>query len=82
MNINNEVPEVIYPDPVHEDVVLEKNLYAEMRDGIKLAMDLYKPARSKVLSSFHPPSFSRAFWQHECQGNCAPVNQANKRMRG
>jgi predicted acyl esterase len=44
---NKEIPEVIYPDPVHEDVVLEKNVYAEMRDGIKLAMDLYMPARSK-----------------------------------
>jgi predicted acyl esterase len=44
---NNEIPAVIYPDPVHDEVVLEKNAYAEMRDGVKLAMDLYMPARSK-----------------------------------
>jgi predicted acyl esterase len=47
MNINNEIREVIYPDPVHEDIILDKNVHAEMRDGIKLAMDLYKPARGK-----------------------------------
>lgn len=36
--------DIVYPNPVPEGVVLEKNLYATMRDGIKIAVDVYKPA--------------------------------------
>jgi len=36
--------ELAYPNPVPEGVSLEKNLYAEMRDGIKIAVDVYRPA--------------------------------------
>ena len=36
--------DVIYPDPVPDGVILEKNVYAEMRDGTKVAMDIYKSA--------------------------------------
>jgi predicted acyl esterase len=39
--------DVIYPDPVPDGVVLEKNVYAKMRDGIEVAMDIYKPAEGK-----------------------------------
>ena len=33
-----------YPDPVPERVILEKNVPVQMRDGIKLALDVYKPS--------------------------------------
>jgi predicted acyl esterase len=36
--------DVIYPQPTPPGVILEKNVYAEMRDGIQVALDLYKPA--------------------------------------
>ena len=39
--------DVIYPDPIPDGVILEKNVCAEMRDGIKVAMDLYRPAKGK-----------------------------------
>jgi predicted acyl esterase len=35
---------VVYPNPVPEGVILEKNVHARMRDGIKLAVDIYRPA--------------------------------------
>jgi predicted acyl esterase len=38
---------VVYPDPVPEGVRLEKNVYATMRDGIQIAVDVYRPAREK-----------------------------------
>lgn len=36
--------EVIYPLPTPPGVILEKNVYATMRDGVKIALDVYKPA--------------------------------------
>lgn len=40
---NMNAYDIVYPNPVPEGVVLEKNLYATMRDGIKIAVDVYKP---------------------------------------
>lgn len=37
--------EVVYPEPVPEGAILEKNVYATMRDGVRLATDIYKPAK-------------------------------------
>jgi predicted acyl esterase len=36
--------EVIYPDPLPAGVILEKNIMAPMRDGVQIALDIYKPA--------------------------------------
>lgn len=44
MTEKRKTVDVIYPDSIPDDVILEKNVYAEMRDGIKVAMDIYKPA--------------------------------------
>ena len=41
---NDKNHEVVYPEPTPERVILEKNLYAPMRDGVKLALDVYRPA--------------------------------------
>ncbi len=42
--VKNNPYETVYPFPTPCGVILEKNVYATMRDGIKLAMDVYKPA--------------------------------------
>lgn len=39
--------DIVYPNPTPEGVVLEKNVYATMRDGIKIALDVYKPIDDK-----------------------------------
>ncbi len=39
--------EIIYLYDTQPGVALEKNVYLTMRDGIKLAMDVYKPAKGK-----------------------------------
>ncbi|HSW58272.1 MAG TPA: CocE/NonD family hydrolase, partial [Dehalococcoidales bacterium] len=38
---------VVYPNPTPPGVILEKNIRASMRDGVKLAVDIYKPAQGK-----------------------------------
>jgi predicted acyl esterase len=35
---------VVYPDPVPPDIVLDKNVPVSMRDGIKIAVDVFKRA--------------------------------------
>jgi predicted acyl esterase len=39
--------DILYPDPTPEGVSLEKNVYAAMRDGVKMALDIYQPAHGK-----------------------------------
>ncbi len=39
--------DIAYPDPVPKNVYLEKNIFASMRDGIKIALDIYRPADIK-----------------------------------
>jgi predicted acyl esterase len=39
--------DVIYPIPTPLGVILEKNVYATMRDGVKVALDVYKPTKGK-----------------------------------
>ncbi len=45
--MKNERYEVIYPDPVPDDVHLEKNVRVTMRDGIRIAVDIYRPSHGK-----------------------------------
>jgi predicted acyl esterase len=39
--------DIVYPDPTPAGVSLEKNLYATMRDGVKMALDIYQPTHGK-----------------------------------
>jgi predicted acyl esterase len=36
--------DVVYPDPVPPGVILDKNVSVTMSDGVKLALDIYRPA--------------------------------------
>jgi predicted acyl esterase len=45
--VKKERYDVIYPDPVPDNVHLEKNIYVNMRDGIRIAVDVYSPANGK-----------------------------------
>ena len=40
---NTNEYDIVYPNPTPEGVILEKNQRAAMRDGIKIAVDVYKP---------------------------------------
>ena len=39
-----EAGDVTYPDPTPAGVILDKNVPVSMRDGIGIAVDVYKPA--------------------------------------
>jgi uncharacterized protein len=39
--------DVVYPEPAPDNVHLEKNIYVNMRDGIKIAADIYRPENGK-----------------------------------
>ena len=39
--------DVVYPDSLPDGVYLEKNVYAAMRDGTRIALDIYRPAKGK-----------------------------------
>jgi putative CocE/NonD family hydrolase len=45
--MKREIHDVIYPDSLPEGVHLEKNVYVTMRDGVRIALDIYKPAKGK-----------------------------------
>src|SRR5512143_168123 len=38
---------IVYPNPVPSGVSLEKNIYATMRDGTKIGLDIYRPEIGK-----------------------------------
>ena len=40
--------DIVYPNPTAEGVSLEKNVYSTMRDGVKIALDIYKPKHGKA----------------------------------
>ena len=42
--MDKQTYDVVYPDPLPEGVRLEKNVYAAMRDGVRIAVDIYRPA--------------------------------------
>lgn len=39
--------EIVYPDPTPAGVTLEKNVKASMRDGVKIAADVYRPSQGE-----------------------------------
>jgi predicted acyl esterase len=43
--MEKKIYDVVYPDPVPPGVTLEKNVYATMRDGVQIAVDIYKPSQ-------------------------------------
>jgi uncharacterized protein len=42
--VNGENYNIVYPNATAPGVTLEKNVYAPMRDGVKIAMDIYRPS--------------------------------------
>jgi predicted acyl esterase len=63
--MKEEIYDVIYPDPLPRDVQLEKNVYTTMRDGVKIALDIYRPANGKgpwpVIFAYSPFQKERFF---------------------
>ncbi len=57
--------DIAYPNPLPPGVTLEKNVLVPMRDGIKLALDIYKPAEGKgpwpVILAYSPFQKERFF---------------------
>jgi putative CocE/NonD family hydrolase len=57
--------DVIYPDPLPAGVILEKNIMVKMRDGVKVALDVYKPSHGKgpwpVIFAYSPFQKERFF---------------------
>jgi predicted acyl esterase len=57
--------DVIYPDPLPAGVVLEKNVMVRMRDGVKVALDIYKPSDGKgpwpAIFAYSPFQKERSF---------------------
>ena len=39
--------DIVYPNPTPAGVSLEKTVHATMRDGVKMALDIYKPGHGK-----------------------------------
>jgi predicted acyl esterase len=56
---------IVYPQPVPEGARLEKDIYVKMRDGVKIAVDIYRPARGKgpwpVILAYSPFQKERFF---------------------
>jgi predicted acyl esterase len=40
--------DIVYPNATAPGVNLEKNVYATMRDGVRIALDIYKPSQIKA----------------------------------
>jgi predicted acyl esterase len=63
--MKNENYNVTYPAPLPEGVRLDKNVYVPMRDGIKLALDIYSPAKGKgpwpAIFAYSPFQKERSF---------------------
>jgi predicted acyl esterase len=57
--------EVIYPEPLPEGVRLQKNIFIPMRDRVKIAADVYLPAKGKgpwpVILAYSPFQKERFF---------------------
>jgi predicted acyl esterase len=57
--------DIVYPNPTSPGVNLEKNVYATMRDGVKIALDIYQPAEEKgpwpVIFAYSPFPKERIF---------------------
>lgn len=59
------VSKIVYPLPVPPGVRLDKNVYVKMRDGTKIAIDIYRPAKGKgpwpVIFAYSPFQKERFF---------------------
>ena len=59
---------VVYPAPIPPGVVLDKNVPVPMRDGIRLAIDVYRPAEmrgpSPAILAYSPFQKERSFEGH------------------
>jgi predicted acyl esterase len=57
--------DIVYPEPVPAGTVLEKNVYVRMRDGVKITVDIYRPAKGKgpwpVIFAYSPFQKERFF---------------------
>ena len=57
--------DIVYPNPTPAGITLEKNVPAVMRDGIRIALDIYKPSGGKgpwpVVLAYSPFSKERFF---------------------
>jgi len=71
--MKRKVYDIIYPEPIPPGVILEKNLFAIMRDGVEIALDVYKPAEGAgrwpvilAYSGYNKETFSESpfpsFW--------------------
>lgn len=63
--MNKKYLNVVYPQPVPAGVRLEKNVFVPMRDGIKIVVDIYRPAKGKgpwpVVFAYSPFQKERFF---------------------
>jgi predicted acyl esterase len=57
--------DIVYPDPIPPRVILEKNVSATMRDGVKIVLDIYRPEEGKgpwpVIFAYSPFPKERIF---------------------
>ncbi len=64
-NMDASSYDIVYSDLPAEGVRLEKNVYAAMRDGVRIAVDVYRPASGKgpwpVIFAYSPFQKERSF---------------------
>jgi uncharacterized protein len=57
--------EIVYPNPTPTGATLEKNVQAAMRDGVRLAVDIYRPSEGKgpwpAILAYSPFQKERSF---------------------
>jgi len=57
--------DIIYPNPTPANVTLEKNIKAPMRDGVKIAVDIYRPSQGEgpwpAILAYSPFQKERSF---------------------
>ena len=57
--------DIIYPNPTPANVTLEKNRLAPMRDGVKIAVDIYRPTQGEgpwpAILAYSPFQKERSF---------------------
>lgn len=42
--MERKIYDIIYPEPLAPGTILDSNVFATMRDGVEIALDIYKPA--------------------------------------
>jgi predicted acyl esterase len=63
--MDKKYSDIVYPQPVPPGVRLEKNVSVKMRDGVKIVVDIYRPAKGKgpwpVIFAYSPFQKERFF---------------------